>query len=260
MRKGFTLVELAIVLIIISVVIGAIIGARDLIESAKLNGIISDFKKYESAYNDFKQKYNAIPGDIPDANIIFNVPDQNCPDDYNGNGNGVIDFSNNVYDGALTGTPGETEAGYAMHMLSQAGFIDFKPHPDAISCTGVVQLTNYSAGRLYPESTLKNATFAIVALGSGIDTFKNRIIFGNYSETVNPKIASLNSIETAIIDKRIDDGKASTGNLRGVSSYTDIGGSQYGCVDLSTLDYAHLTAPNSESAKNKSCSIHYYLD
>ena len=45
MKKGFTLIELSIVLVIISIVIGAIIGSRDLIESAKLNGIISDLKK-----------------------------------------------------------------------------------------------------------------------------------------------------------------------------------------------------------------------
>ncbi len=64
--RGFTLVELAIVLVIIGLLVGGVLVGRDLISSAEIRAQISQIEKYQTAVNTFKVKYGSLPGDIPD--------------------------------------------------------------------------------------------------------------------------------------------------------------------------------------------------
>jgi len=105
--KGFTLVELSIVIVIIGLLVAGISAGKGLIDSAKLNAVVSDATKYQIAYNNFRGKYNAIPGDMATASGYFS----NCaPGDNskcNGNGDGVIQadsvacgsFSSSIHEG-----------------------------------------------------------------------------------------------------------------------------------------------------------------
>ena len=71
MTAAFTLVELAIVLVIIGLVIGGVFVGQDLIYSAHLRATMQDIEKYKTAVNTFKTKYNCIPGDCPNAYDYF---------------------------------------------------------------------------------------------------------------------------------------------------------------------------------------------
>jgi prepilin-type N-terminal cleavage/methylation domain-containing protein len=62
-RKGFTLVELAIVLVVIGLLIGGVLVAQSMIQSAKINQLVSALGQYETATRNFKTTYNQIPGD-----------------------------------------------------------------------------------------------------------------------------------------------------------------------------------------------------
>ena len=83
MKKGFTLVELSIVLVIIGLLIGGILVGQSLIDSAKVNRIVSDLKQYEVAVIQFYSKFKSYPGDAqfflpPGAtNNMLNVGDTN---------------------------------------------------------------------------------------------------------------------------------------------------------------------------------------
>lgn len=63
-EQGFTLVELAVVMVIIGVLIGGILKGQELITNARVTSTISQFQALSAAKNDFQNQYNAIPGDM----------------------------------------------------------------------------------------------------------------------------------------------------------------------------------------------------
>ena len=64
MRAGFTLIEMAIVLVIIGLIAGAVVVGQDLMRAAGVRATISQIEKYNTAVNTFREKYGYLPGDI----------------------------------------------------------------------------------------------------------------------------------------------------------------------------------------------------
>ena len=91
MRKGFTLIEMSIVLVIIGLIVGGVLVGRDLISAAAVRAQISQIEKYQTAVNTFHAKYGYLPGDIPDptASQYGFAARGNNPGE--GDGNGVIE-------------------------------------------------------------------------------------------------------------------------------------------------------------------------
>lgn len=84
-QAGFSLIELAVVLIIMGLLIGGILKGRELIDSARLKRIASQLNEYRFATSAFLDKYDALPGDFSKASRLIQ------PDLRNGNGNGIIE-------------------------------------------------------------------------------------------------------------------------------------------------------------------------
>jgi prepilin-type N-terminal cleavage/methylation domain-containing protein len=70
-RKGFTLIELAIVLVIIGLLAASILVGKDLIRQAEIRKQITQIEEYKLAYFTFMGKYNCVPGDCVDADEYF---------------------------------------------------------------------------------------------------------------------------------------------------------------------------------------------
>lgn len=62
-QKGFTLVEIAIVLVIIGLLLGGILKGQEMITQAKIKNIISDFSGISAAFHGYQDRYRALPGD-----------------------------------------------------------------------------------------------------------------------------------------------------------------------------------------------------
>jgi prepilin-type N-terminal cleavage/methylation domain-containing protein len=88
-QAGFTLVEIAIVLVIIGLLLGGILKGQEMIVQAKIKNTISDYNGVLAAYNGYIDRYRALPGDDNQAATRW------TSGGVNGNGNSVI---NNAYE------------------------------------------------------------------------------------------------------------------------------------------------------------------
>lgn len=82
-RTGFTLVELAVALVIIAVLFAAVLQGRALIDNAEYKTFKRSLADYAEAFQIFHERYGALPGDFNDADIAFDDQDP-------GDGNGII--------------------------------------------------------------------------------------------------------------------------------------------------------------------------
>jgi prepilin-type N-terminal cleavage/methylation domain-containing protein len=81
--RGFTLVEIAIVLVIIGLLLGGVLKGQEMIAQARIKNVISDFSGISAAYYGYQDRYRAIPGDDPSTG-------QRWPSAVPGNGNGQV--------------------------------------------------------------------------------------------------------------------------------------------------------------------------
>ena len=66
-QSGFTLVEIAIVLVIIGLLLGGILKGQELINSAKVKNLANDFRVIPTYIYAYQDKFRSLPGDDPNA-------------------------------------------------------------------------------------------------------------------------------------------------------------------------------------------------
>src|SRR2546423_8383967 len=86
--QGFTLVEIAIVLVIIGLLLGGILKGQEMITQAKIKNVIADFSGVSAAYHGYQDRYRAIPGDDPNAATRWAAMTNPAP--VAGDGNGIV--------------------------------------------------------------------------------------------------------------------------------------------------------------------------
>ncbi|MDI6746011.1 MAG: prepilin-type N-terminal cleavage/methylation domain-containing protein [Rhodocyclaceae bacterium] len=83
-QSGFTLVEIAIVLVIIGLLLGGVLKGQELINSAKVKNFAQDFKQVPLFIYGYQDKYKRLPGDDNGAVARFGATT------VDGDGNGAI--------------------------------------------------------------------------------------------------------------------------------------------------------------------------
>ena len=86
-QKGFTLVEIAIVLVIIGLLLGGVLKGQELINSAKVKNLATDFRNLPVFVYAYQDKYRKLPGDDDAAPARF-TPALDAT--HKGNGNGAL--------------------------------------------------------------------------------------------------------------------------------------------------------------------------
>jgi len=86
-QNGFTLIEIAIVLVIIGLLLGGVLKGQELINTARVRALSNNIDGITSAWFSFSDRYRAFPGDYSQASV--NLPNIAAAGD--GNGNGLID-------------------------------------------------------------------------------------------------------------------------------------------------------------------------
>lgn len=112
-QDGFTLIEIAIVLVIIGLLLGGVLKGQELITSARVRNLISTQDGIKAAYFGFQDRFRALPGDYTTAttNIVGAIS--------NGNGNGRVETGAAVVAGSVA-----EEHILVWEHLSRAGFIN----------------------------------------------------------------------------------------------------------------------------------------
>src|ERR1017187_9092182 len=67
-QSGFTLIEIAIVLVIIGLLLGGVLKGQELIYNQKIKSTYDSYRQYTAAMYGYQDRYRAIPGD--DANVL----------------------------------------------------------------------------------------------------------------------------------------------------------------------------------------------
>lgn len=186
MQRGFTLVEIAIVLVIIGLLLGGILKGQEMITQAKIKNAIADFSGVSAAYHGYQDRYRKLPGD--DNQAAARWTDLTSAND-DGDGDGVV---SGTYNGA-----GNIESRNFWLHLRKAGFV---------SGAGKDQPFNALTGMLGVQ-TGDGAAPIGPALGgaAGVGGFAGLIIC---SANLPDKIA-------IAIDTQMDDGVRTAGSVRG---------------------------------------------
>lgn len=124
-NRGFTLIEIAVVLLIASFLLAAVLKGESVLKGARVQDAITLAQDLSAAVNNFKQRYHMFPGDFPmnpatpEISGITNTPA--CwTGAQKGNGNGLIDSGGNAA-GSL-GVPAEVQC--VPEVLFQAGMVN----------------------------------------------------------------------------------------------------------------------------------------
>ncbi len=175
-QHGFTLIEIAIVLLIISLLLGGIVKGQEMINSARVRSIANDISGIETAWISFQDRYRALPGDFDKAgtHIKENIGD--------GDGNAAVDS--------------DAEEAYVWRHLSESGFISGSFAGEGSECQANVCPTNpfngfYRISQTSKEITSPSSAYQISTGGS----IPAKVLYE--------------------LDLKIDDGVAGTGRLQG---------------------------------------------
>ncbi len=106
-QAGFTLVEIAIVLVIIGLLLGGILKGQEMITNAKVRNLADQANAIKAAFFGFQDRYRALPGDYAAANLNIGGAAGN------GDGNGLVG----------NGASANAERGLFWQHLAAAGFI-----------------------------------------------------------------------------------------------------------------------------------------
>ena len=188
-QKGFTLVEIAIVLVIIGLLLGGILKGQEMITQAKIKNVVADFSGISAAYYGYQDRYRAIPGDDPGATARWAAAGLPATPATGTFGNGI------VTGGYQTTTANEESRLFWAHLRS-AGFVAGTGQQQPFNAvTGLLGVQS-GDGAVAPAATMLN-----VAGGNG---FVSLIIC---SAGLPDKIA-------IAVDTQMDDGVSSTGTVR----------------------------------------------
>jgi prepilin-type N-terminal cleavage/methylation domain-containing protein len=184
MRKqsGFTLIEIAIVLVIIGLLLGGVLKGQELITSARVRNLISQQDGIKAAYFGFLDRFRALPGDYGQATT--NITGATV----NGNNNGQIQ--------SVAGGGAIDEHIAVWEHLSKSGFINgsytYALAPETTASAPTNPYARYL--RLIYDN----------AYGTGTPATRHNLKTGN----------QIPSDILAEVDRKVDDGVATGGSFQ----------------------------------------------
>jgi prepilin-type N-terminal cleavage/methylation domain-containing protein len=183
-QTGFTLIELAIVLVIIGLLLGGVLRGQELINSAKVKNLAADFRNTPVYIYGYQDKFKAMPGDDLAAQTHLGPAATNAGGT---GGNGII---NGVWDS-------NTATDESILFWQHVRLANLAPGPTVIGAVPAFVPTNSNGGRIgvSSQAPIIGMTGSFFMCSSGIEA----------------KFALQ-------IDTTMDDGNTTTGSMRAVAT------------------------------------------
>jgi prepilin-type N-terminal cleavage/methylation domain-containing protein len=185
-QKGFTLVEIVVVLTIVGMIVAGVLKGQSMIQNSRSHSIMKIQSETQAAINAFQDRFHALPGDYSSASSNINCGNTPC---LNGNGNGRIESNAS---GSIT-----REDILAWSHLAGAGFV-----------SGTYVYDGTSPNNEYNTPTNPYGAY----LGISYDN-----VYGNGTTAIrhNIKVGNLVPSEVLLeVDRKIDDGNPFSGNFQ----------------------------------------------
>lgn len=214
--RGFTIVEMTVVLVIVALVVGAILLGGELFAHAGIRATVGQVEQHNSAVRTFQSKYGGLPGDLhvsdADAVGLFTLTGGSAGEAGLGDGNGLVETPTGEARGQ-----GETLV-FWRHLV-EAGLIEGSfgaaGNSQIIAATGQPAGNVQDVGWSLPPARIGRGNFIVVyATGeanaleiNGITT----IIAGTGAYAAsNPQ---LTPYEARTMDAKLDDGYPHSGTV-----------------------------------------------
>jgi prepilin-type N-terminal cleavage/methylation domain-containing protein len=223
-QSGFTLIELSIVLIIIGLLVGGILVGQDLIRAGEIRATISQYEKYNTATNTFRNKYNGLPGDLTLSNVAaFGLcPAAGCPSAFTrgrGDGNGRLEDTQAIA-GANTNSP-DGEILIFWQQLSRANLVDGAFGNDITNTYAIG--ASPSVDKYFPQAKLGRGVYWGVGSSNASRNFYSLIKTSDLTtSSITRSNNGITPVEAFNIDSKIDDGKPNTGLIQARSVLSDM--------------------------------------
>ena len=228
-QRGFTLIEIAIVLVVIGLLIGGVLTARSMIDSAKISKQIQQLQQFDIATQNFKSNFMKLPGEMASRESQYKKSAVWGVD-------GMTDaVGNNRYDtGCCVNNPGGdfrlgySEAIFAFIDLHRVRMIseNFTANPGtAQDGSGHGSVNGYGTGSYLPASKLtygsrpggiipisnaRGDVFWFVAMSPASGVSSTAYLYYN-----GPGIIPVDALA---LDSKLDDGVPSTGGVVAVAN------------------------------------------
>jgi prepilin-type N-terminal cleavage/methylation domain-containing protein len=200
-QSGFTLVEIAIVLVIIGLLLGGVLKGQELVEQSKIKRAVNDFNNISAAFATYQDRYKALPGDDINAATRWTTVIGGAAAT-SGNGDNIMTAT---LAQVFTGTAAN-EGGLAWQHLRASGLVSGDMSTAATSTT--------------PEQTPFNSSY-----GFGVSATAFALgIAPTFCASLPPKAAEQ-------LDRQLDDGRPGTGKIRAgvataIKNTAPVGGAQ----------------------------------